>query len=359
MDKKKNTETADLRSMTGSELSDFFADLGEPAFRAKQVFSWIHEKGAFSWEEMTNLSKNLREKLKREAPLNDVRVERMQESRIDGTRKYLFALSDGNLIESVLMRYRFGNSVCVSSQAGCRMGCRFCASTVNGVARDLTAGEMLAQVYAIERELGKGERVSHVVVMGSGEPMENYDAVIRFFRLLADEKGKHLSFRNMTVSTCGIVPGIRRLAGEGIPVNLALSLHAPNDEIRKTLMPIARKYGMDEVLAACGDYFAATGRRLTWEYALVRGINDSPEHARELAERIRAYNGVVNLIPVNPVTESGLKEPSGESVRRFQEALKENGAEATIRRTLGRDIDGACGQLRKRVMQGEKPIGDL
>jgi len=344
-------QTADIRSLTLAELKIRIEELGEPGYRAKQIFSWLHRKNAVGWEEMSDLPAKLRERLITEVPLREARVVRRQESAIDGTVKVLFELFDGNLIESVLMHYRFGYSVCVSSQAGCRMGCAFCASTLSGLSRNLTAGEMLSQVYAFERELPEGERVSHVVVMGSGEPMENYDEVIRFFRLLAAPEGHKLSLRNMTVSTCGIIPGIRRLSQEGIPVNLAISLHAPNDEIRSRIMPVARKYPMEELLDACRDYFALTGRRLTWEYALIRDINDREEHARELADRIRGITGVVNLIPVNPVKERGLHEPDRDRVRRFQKVLNEHGTEATIRRTLGRDIDGACGQLRRKLVE--------
>ncbi|MCR4763822.1 MAG: 23S rRNA (adenine(2503)-C(2))-methyltransferase RlmN [Lachnospiraceae bacterium] len=347
------SERRELLSCTRGELRECVEKLGEPAFRADQIFLWLHSKEAESFEEMSNLPKAFREKLSGLYPLETVKTVRMQESRIDGTRKYLFGFPDGNLIESVLMRYEFGNSVCVSSQAGCRMGCAFCASTLSGLSRNLTAGEILSQVYAIERSLSEQDAgISHVVVMGSGEPMENYDEVIRFFRLLSDEKGRHLSFRNMTVSTCGIVPGIHRLAKEGIPVNLAVSLHAPNDEIRRKIMPVAREYAMEELINACRMYYAATKRRLTWEYAVIAGVNDRPEHARELASRLRGINGVVNLIAVNPVTERGLKEPGREAVRRFQKILEDGGAQTTIRRSLGRDIDGACGQLRRRVSEG-------
>lgn len=340
----------DLLSCTKSELEEYLKELGEPRFRAGQVFSWLHNKEVRTFAEMTNLPAALRDRLDAECLPIAPETERMQESAIDGTKKALFRFHDGNLIESVLMRYRFGNSVCVSSQAGCRMGCAFCASTVAGLQRGLTAGEILAQVYAMERTLPEGERVSHVVVMGSGEPMENYDAVIRFFRLLADPDGRNLSLRNMTVSTCGIIPGIRRLAEEGIPVNLAISLHAPNDEIRRKLMPVAKRYPMDELLSACGDYFEATGRRLTWEYALISGINDGDEHARELVRRLAPYRGVVNLIPVNPVTERGLAAPPKDRVQHFLHLLTSGGLEATVRRSLGRDIDGACGQLRSRYI---------
>ena len=335
--------------MKPDELSLLMEEMGEPRYRASQIFGWIHKKGAASWQQMSDLPAKLRERLQTEHPLDAVNVNRVQISREDGTRKYLFELHDGELIESVLMRYSFGNSVCVSSQAGCRMGCAFCASTLKGLARDLTAGEMLAQVYMINGELPDDERVSRIVVMGSGEPMDNYDQVIRFLRLLSDERGYNMSMRGMTVSTCGIVPGIERLAKEDMPINLAISLHAPNDTIRKKLMPIANEYSMDELIGACRRYYDATGRRLTWEYALVRDINDSLPCADELADRIRGINSVVNLIAVNPVAERGLGSPDKKRVEMFRKRLEARGVDATVRRSLGRDIDGACGQLRNRA----------
>ena len=342
----------DALSLTLSEWQAVMEEMGEQKYRASQIFSWLHQKCAADWQEMSDLPAALRESLQERYGAFLPRTEKLLTSALDGTKKALFALADGNLIESVLMRYRFGNSVCVSSQAGCQMGCAFCASTIGGLKRSLTAGEMLGQVYALEKELPQGERVGHIVVMGSGEPMENYEEVIRFFRLLSDEKGRHISLRSMTVSTCGIVPGILRLSGEGIPVNLAVSLHAPNDEIRRRIMPIAKKYGIDEILGACRNYFDSTGRRLTWEYALIRGVNDREEDAAELAERLKGIDGVVNLIPMNPVRrENALEETDARTVRHFQEILTSRGQDTTIRRTLGRDIDGACGQLRHRYEQ--------
>ena len=340
---------ADICSMYPGELSAFMEEMGEPGYRASQIFGWIHKKGARSWQQMSDLPARLRERLQAEHPIDTISVNRVQVSGEDGTRKYLFELRDGELIESVLMRYSFGNSVCVSSQAGCRMGCAFCASTLKGLARDLTAGEMLAQVYTINGELPEDERVSRIVVMGSGEPMDNYDQVIRFLRLLSDERGYNMSMRGMTVSTCGIVPGIERLAGEKMPINLAISLHAPNDAIRKKLMPIANEYPIDELIGVCRRYYDATGRRLTWEYALVRDVNDSLSCADELAERIRGINSVVNLIAVNPVAERGLCPPDKKRVEVFRKRLEARGVDATVRRSLGRDIDGACGQLRNRA----------
>ena len=341
----------DIRSRTLKELSDLLGGMGEKAFRAKQLFDWFHVKNAMAYAEMTNLPASLRETLADRYPIEGFRMETVQVSKLDGTRKYLFAMADGECIESVFMVYHHGNTVCISSQAGCRMGCRFCASTLNGLARNLTAGEMLAQIYAIERDTG--ERVSNVVVMGCGEPLDNYDQLVRFIHLLTDEKGHHISERNITVSTCGLVPQIYAFAKEGLSVNLALSLHAPNDERRRELMPIAKKYSLDEVLPAMRAYYESNHRRLTFEYALVAGVNDSEACAEELAARIRGMNAFVNLIPVNPVRERGLMEPTARAVLAFKKKLEKLGINVTIRRELGRDIDGACGQLRKRVAEAK------
>ena len=272
----------DIKSLYLEELEEELGQLGEKSFRAKQIYQWVHQKLAADFEDMSNLSKALREKLRQQYTLTALNPVEVKISKIDGTRKYLFRLSDGNVIESVWMQYHHGNSVCISSQVGCRMGCRFCASTLDGLERNLTAGEMLDQIYRIQADTG--ERVSNIVIMGSGEPMDNYDNVVRFIRLISHDQGLNISQRNITVSTCGIVPGIRRLAKEGLSVTLALSLHAPNDEVRKTLMPIANKYRIQEILDACQEYFEETGRRLTFEYSLVGGVNDSAEDARELAE---------------------------------------------------------------------------
>mgnify|MGYP000860691990 FL=1 len=336
----------DLCSLTQSELGAYLKELGEPGFRAKQLFSWLHQKKAQQFDEMSNLPKSLRESLKEHARLPGLVQEVVQVSKNDGTEKYLFSLPDGNMIESVLMRYNYGNSVCISSQVGCRMGCRFCASTVDGLARNLTAGEMLAQVYAIERKIG--ERVSNVVVMGSGEPMDNYDNVVRFIRLLSEKDGLNISQRNITVSTCGLVPEIRRFADEKLQVTLALSLHAADDATRQRLMPIANRYALCDVLDACAYYFEKTGRSVSFEYSLVAGVNDTPAEAAKLIALLRHRKGHVNLIPVNPVVERSLKEPSLAAVHRFRDTLEKNGINVTIRKEMGRDIDGACGQLRRR-----------
>jgi 23S rRNA (adenine2503-C2)-methyltransferase len=328
-----------------NELEGVIASMGEKAFRAKQIFQWLHEKGVSSYDEMTTLPKGLREKLKEEYTLNTLTTERVRVSDIDGTRKYLFRLWDGNLIESVWMKYRHGNSVCISSQSGCRMGCLFCASTLDGLSRSLSPSEMLDQIYQIQKD--SQERVSNIVVMGMGEPLDNYENLLKFIRLLSDADGLAISRRNIVVSTCGLVPQMRRLAKEGLPVTLALSLHAPNDAIRKTLMPVAKSYPIQEVLEACQYYFENTGRRVTLEYSLIRGVNDQEPHARELAARIRHMGFHVNLIPVNPVKERGLYEPQQKEIANFKNMLEKYGIHVTIRREMGRDIEGACGQLRR------------
>ena len=343
----------DLKSMTEEELKAFLAGLGEKPFRARQLYQWIHEKLAGSFEEMSSLSKELRGKLENEASLTSLKVAGERVSAIDGTRKYLFALEDGNVIESVWMQYHHGNSVCISSQVGCRMGCRFCASTLDGLERNLRASEMLDQVYMIQKLTG--ERVSNVVVMGSGEPMDNYDNVVRFLRLISSKEGLNISQRNLTVSTCGLVPQIRRFAQEELQVTLALSLHAPNDQVRRELMPIANRYGLKEVLEACRYYYETTGRRLTFEYSLVRGVNDNENEARALARLIGGYHGHVNLIPVNPIKERDFVESTHKAVQDFKNLLEKSGINVTIRREMGRDIGGACGQLRKSYLEQQEP----
>ncbi len=346
---KTSEGLVDIKSLNLQELTEEIKSLGEPAFRAKQLYEWMHKKLARNYDEMTNIPKSLKEKCKEHFFYACVSQERVQVSQIDGTQKFLFGLHDGNFIESVLMKYKFGNSVCISSQVGCRMGCRFCASTLDGLERGLLPSEMLNQIYAITRI--SGERVSHVVVMGSGEPMDNYDNVLQFVRLLSDENGLNLSQRNITVSTCGLVPNIRRLADEHLQINLALSLHASNDEKRKKLMPIANTYTLEEVIDACKYYFDQTGRQLTFEYALVGGVNDTEDDAKELSELLGGLNAIVNLIPVNPIKERDFIETERSKVIAFKNKLEKNRINATIRREMGRDIDGACGQLRRRHMQ--------
>lgn len=336
----------DIKSMSKEELKKSLTEWGEPAFRAEQLFVWLHQKKVSDFDEMSNLPQALRERLKREASISRLRKEAVQISKMDGTRKYLFSMEDGNLIESVWMRYHHGNSICISSQVGCRMGCRFCASTIDGLERNLTAGEMLDQIYRMEEDTG--ERASNVVVMGSGEPMDNFENLVRFIRLAGDPGGLHISQRNITVSTCGLVPEIRRLAEERLRITLALSLHASDDETRRKLMPIANRYSIREVLDACAFYFEKTGRRVSYEYSLVSGVNDTTEEAERLIELLKNRKGHVNLIPVNPVAERSFQESKKEAVRRFKNLLEMSGINVTIRREMGRDIDGACGQLRRR-----------
>ena len=341
----------DIKSLNMEELTAFVVGLGEKKFRGKQLYEWLHVRQAASFDEMTNLSKEFRERLKETCELVSLRQVDVQISAIDGTRKYLFALSDGNVIESVLMRYKHGNSVCISSQVGCRMGCRFCASTLDGLVRGLTPSEMLDQIYRISKDIG--ERVSNVVVMGTGEPMDNFDNLLKFIELLTDENGLHISQRNLTVSTCGIVPRMRELADYKLAITLALSLHASNQKKRLSLMPVANKYEIHEVVDACRYYFAQTGRRVTFEYSLVGGVNDTDEDAAELSQLIRGMNCHVNLIPVNPIKERDYVQSDTESIQAFKAKLEKNGINVTVRREMGRDIDGACGQLRRKHMNIE------
>ena len=342
----------DIKSYTIEELQNTLEDLGEKSFRGGQIYEWLHNKLARSFEEMSNLSRPLRHVLEERFCLVTLEQVRMQESKLDGTRKYLFRLPDDNVIESVWMRYRHGNSICVSSQVGCRMGCRFCASTLDGLERNLLPSEMLEQVYTATRLTG--ERISNVVVMGTGEPLDNYDNLLRFLRLLTDERGLHISQRSITVSTCGIVPNIRRLADEKLQITLALSLHGVTDEKRTALMPIARQYPLDEVLSACEYYQKQTGRRVTLEYSLAEGVNDTEEDAAGLIRIAGSLHCHVNLIRVNPVIGRGFVPPKRDRAGAFQNKLEKNGINVTIRREMGRDIDGACGQLRRRHMKEER-----
>ena len=345
MDKK------DICSYNYEELKNEMLSLGEKPFRSKQIYSWLHEKLADSFDEMTNLSKSLREKLDQHYVIKKVDMFARQISKEDPTEKFLFELEDGNMIESVLMKYNYGNSVCISSQVGCRMGCRFCASTLDGLERNLTPSEMLRQIYRIQKITG--ERVSNVVVMGTGEPLDNYDNFVKFIHMLTDEHGLNISQRNVTASTCGIVPNILKLADEGLQITLALSLHAPNDEVRKTLMPIAYKYSLSEILPACKEYFEKTGRRLTFEYSLVQGVNDNLDEAKKLEDLIKDMHGHVNLIPVNPIKERDYKQSNREAIEQFKGYLEKKGINVTVRREMGRDIGGACGQLRKSYLNKE------
>ncbi|WP_306479741.1 23S rRNA (adenine(2503)-C(2))-methyltransferase RlmN [Mediterraneibacter sp.] len=336
----------DIRAYEYEELKKEMEHLGEKPFRAKQVYEWLHVKLADRFDEMTNLSVKLREKLAEEYDIFPVEMAERQQSKLDGTNKFLFRLHDGNMVESVLMRYKHGNSVCISSQAGCRMGCAFCASTIGGLKRNLSASEMLGQIYQIQKIIG--ERVSNIVIMGTGEPLDNYDNFLKFIHILTDEHGLNISQRNVTVSTCGIVPRILELAEEHLQITLALSLHGSTQEKRRKLMPVANKYELGEVLSACDTYFEKTGRRVTFEYSLVHQVNDTDEDARELSALLAPRNCHLNLIPVNPVKERSFQRPSRKSALNFKNKLEKSGINVTIRREMGSDIDGACGQLRRR-----------
>ena len=332
-----------LNDLSIKELESFLEDLGEKKFRAKQIFSWIY-KGADTFEEMTDLSKDLRNKLLENAELKKLSILKVQNSEKDGTRKYLFGLDDGNSIESVFMKYKFGNTVCISSQAGCRMGCGFCASAVNGLQRNLSAGEMADQIISIEKDTE--EKIGNVVVMGTGEPLDNYDNLSGFIRNIHEKDGLNIGMRSITVSTCGLIPKMKEIAGDFPQINLAVSLHAPNDVIRNKLMPVSKRYPMEELLKACSLHIEMTGRRITFEYALIKGINDSDRNAEELASKLRGINCHVNLIPLNRVAETGLSGSERQDAERFREILDKRGVQVTIRRELGSDIDAACGQLR-------------
>ncbi len=334
----------DIKSLPLDELEPWILELGEPKYRAKQLYEWMHRKLAADLDEMTNIPASLRREIKENCRYTVLEQITCQVSKKDGTRKYLFRLGDGNTVESVLMKYRHGYSVCISSQVGCRMGCSFCASTLGGLVRNLTPAEMLDQVYRVSADLG--ERVSHVVVMGTGEPLDNLHNLLIFLAMLTDENGLHISQRNVTVSTCGLVPQMRELAREHLAITLALSLHAADQATRQKLMPVAKSWDIREVIDACVYYFEETGRRITIEYCLIRGVNDSGKDAAQLAQLAETLNCHVNLIPVNPVRERGWDQPGRDRTLDFKNKLEKYGRNVTIRREMGRDIDGACGQLR-------------
>ena len=334
-----------LKSMTLPEMQAALKELGQPAFRAKQLYGWLH-RGAASYEAMHNLPKELRAVLAERCPLVPPQAVRRQESARDGTVKYLWRLADGNCVETVLMRYHYGNTVCISSEVGCRMGCAFCASTLGGLVRRLEPYEMVDQV--LFTQVDSGLPVSHIVLMGIGEPLDNFDNVMRFLELINSPEGMHISMRHISLSTCGLVPGIDALAERKLQLTLSVSLHAPNDAIRSRIMPVDRAYPIDALLAACRRYYAATSRRISFEYAMIDGVNDSPENARELLTRLQGLPAHVNLIPLNHVEESPLKPSSRQAVARFQQILEDGGTPATVRRSLGGDIDASCGQLRRK-----------
>ena len=342
----------DIKSMTQQELARFLKELGEPAFRAKQVFTWLH-RGVTSFEDMTNLSKPLREKLAERCFITAPMVARKQESRLDGTIKYLWELSDGNCIETVLMQYHHGNTVCISSQVGCRMGCAFCASTIAGKVRDLRPSEMLDQV--LFTQLDSGREVSNIVLMGIGEPLDNMENVLRFLELVNHPDGMNIGMRHISLSTCGVVPGIDALAEKELQLTLSVSLHAPDSETRSRIMPVNRAYDVELLFAACHRYFQRTGRRISFEYAMIDGVNDNDWQADLIAKKLRGMPGHVNLIPLNDVVESPYK-PS-RRIAAFQKRLESHGVTATVRRSLGGDIDASCGQLRRKAMEEQGRSG--
>ena len=341
----------DIKSMNQAEIGQALAALGEPKFRAKQVFTWLH-KGCRSFEEMTNLSKSLRQKLDEEFYITVPQVVRKQESQKDGTIKYLWRLGDGNCVESVLMRYHHGNSICISSEVGCAMGCAFCASTKGGLVRRLTPSEMVDQV--LFSSLDSGLDISNIVLMGIGEPLDNYDTVLRFLELINSPDGMNIGMRHISLSTCGLVDRIYQLAEEKLQLTLSVSLHAPLDEIRTTIMPVNKKYNVEKLLTACKDYFHKTGRRISFEYAMIRDVNDSREIAEVLAKKLDGIAAHVNLIPLNNIEESPLKPSSRKTVMEFQQVLEQHGIPATVRRTLGSDIDASCGQLRRKYEKSKE-----
>lgn len=342
-------EKRHLPDMDITELQELLKGMGQQKFRAKQIFNWIG-KGVEEIDDMSDLSKALREELKLFAEVSSLKIKRKLVSAIDGTAKYLFELSDGNIIESVLMEYKHGFTVCISSQVGCKMGCSFCASTMAGFMRNLTAGEMLEQVLAIQRDSGK--HVGNVVIMGIGEPFDNYDNVMKFLRLIHDPEGMNIGYRHITVSTCGLIPEMQSFTEQNLQVNLSISLHAPNDLLRRQIMPVGRKYSIDKIIEACKIYTETTKRRITFEYAMLAGINDSVGNASELAALLKGMLCHVNLIPANHVEGAGFNQSSRRRVEEFREVLERHGIEATIRRELGADINAACGQLRRSEMSG-------
>lgn len=339
----------DILSLNLSELTNEIVKLGEPKFRAKQIYRWLHKSLVTDFEQMTDISLSLRNKLSDNFVIFKCSIEKKLISEYDDTIKYLFALDDGEYIESVLMKYKYGYTVCVSSQVGCRMGCTFCASTLSGVVRNLYASEILAQIYAISKD--NDIRVSHVVMMGMGEPFDNYDNVLKFLQLATDENGLNLSMRHISLSTCGIVPAIYKLMQENLQLTLSVSLHAPNNALRSSMMPVNKKYPVEKLISACKDYTEATSRRISFEYSLVKGVNDTDECALELTHLLKGMLCHINLIPVNEVTETGCKKSSPERIRKFSDILQKHGFAVTVRRELGADINAACGQLRRNTIK--------
>jgi len=345
-------QNTDIKSMTLSELNDAIKELGLPKFRAGQIYSWLHKQFAEDFSEMTNLSKDLRTKLSEQFEIKNCTIERKLVSSLDGTIKYLFKLNDGEFVESVLMKYKYGYSVCISTQVGCNMKCSFCASTIDGCVRNLTPSEMLSQIYAISKD--NDIRVSHIVLMGMGEPLDNYDNVMKFMNLITNEDGQNISARHISISTCGIVPKIKELIKLHPQFTLSVSLHAPNDEIRSRIMPVNKAWNTDELLAVCREYTETTSRRISFEYAMMSGINDTDECARELASKLKGMLCHVNLIPANEVRENDYKRSSSEVVEAFAKKLESYGLTVTVRRSLGGDINASCGQLRRNRGKEER-----
>lgn len=340
----------DIKSLTFDELNNEILSIGLPKFRTGQIYSWLHEKGVDSFDEMTNLSKDLREKLNQNYFIPSVEIEDKYVSKIDSTVKYLFRLYDGEYVEAVIMKYKYGYTICISSQVGCKMGCNFCASTLAGFKRNLLPSEMESQLHTAQKDLNI--RISHIVLMGIGEPLDNYDNVIKFIRTVNNDKGLNISMRDITLSTCGVVPKMYDLANENIPITLTLSLHAPNDKLRSSMMPVNDKWGVDEAINACKNYAEVTGRRVSFEYTLINGVNDTTECAHELADKLKGMLCHINLIPVNDVKERGNVRSTDKSIKNFCETLYSLGINATIRRTLGSDINASCGQLRRKKNEG-------
>lgn len=336
----------DIKSLNNEELAEWVRENSLPAFRAKQIFSWLHKSGVSDFSEMSNVSKELRNKLSEEFYISSCEIENKYVSAIDGTVKYLFRLSDGEFLETVIMKYKYGYTICVSSQVGCKMGCRFCASTLAGFKRNLTAGEIESQLHSAQKDLGI--RISHIVLMGIGEPLDNFDNVLRFIENVNSEDGLNISVRNITLSTCGIVPRIKDLMKHDLQLTLTISLHAPNDKIRSKIMPVNDRWKINEVIAACREYAEFTSRRVSFEYTLIKDVNDTPECAEELSKLLKGMLCHVNLIPVNNVEERKNIRSSDNSVNKFLHILQKNGINATIRRTLGSDINASCGQLRRK-----------
>lgn len=336
----------DIKSMNMEEISQVCKDLGLPSYRSGQIFKWLQSYGVKDYEEMTNLPKALRAKLEANYPIHSCEIELKRASKIDGTVKYLFKLYDGNFIESVLMKYKYGYTLCISSQVGCKMGCMFCASTKNGCVRNLTAGEMLSQIHTAQRDMNI--RISHVVMMGMGEPLDNFDNAVRFLSLVGDENGLNIGMRNISLSTCGIVPRIYELMERNLQITLSISLHAPNTELRSKIMPVNKKYPLPDLMKACRDYTKQTSRRISFEYAMISGLNDTRECALELAGLVKGMLCHVNLIPANEIDESTYKRSSDKALKEFCDILRSRGINVTVRRSLGSDIDASCGQLRAR-----------